>query len=322
MDLFADEGETPGTPDTIVLDDDIYLSPAGRARLEGDFARLIPDNSSAKVAFSDLAAVIKATPEVERPWRHLIHVNEAQETLETEMEISEVESDNEEHRLIWTGHYRFSLTNSLLPQQFSRYGWILGGGRKELKDDGVDIMLTLTKAQHRVRGRHARLALNDKSNALLLVVDPQKKVRLNGEPIQNESRVITARRTRLEIGILQYCFEYTGLSHVRYHDQLEKLRNSNVLQGTVHKALEATPTEKQIPVDNYIIHPPFAYGSYGVISACVRRTDGAPFAAKRVARTARSQSEIDFEIAMFRAVGGHVRAFVSFKSRNITLISY
>ncbi len=303
----GDDGEAPSTPDTISVDDGIYLSPAGRARMEGDFARLIPDNHDAKRAFSDLITNIKTNPKVERSWRRLMHFNEHQERLVAEMEISDTETcDAEDQPLIWTGYYRFNLTSELLPQQFGRYGWILGGGRDELRNDGVDIMLTSTKERHRVRGRHARLALNESSNALMLIVEPKKIVRLNGEPIHDASRVIKAPRTHLQLGILQYRFEYTGLSLARYHDQLERLRNSNILKGTVHKALEATPTEKQISLKDYIIHPPFAYGSYGVISGCVRATDGMPCAAKRVARTDRSQSEIDAEIAMFRAVGGHV----------------
>lgn len=66
-----------------------------------------------------------------------------------------------------------------------------------MNNDGVDIMLTLSKEEHRIRGRRARLGSNQNSNALLLVVNHKKAIHLNGELIENESRVILGPRTRL-----------------------------------------------------------------------------------------------------------------------------
>lgn len=73
-----------------------------------------------------------------------------------------------------------------------------------------------------------------------------------------------------------------------------------------HKSLEVT-TEQPLKFENWIIHPPFARGTFGVICACVRRRDGAPFAAKRVFRMKRSEIEIQTEFDMLKAMGEHVR---------------
>lgn len=141
----------------------------------------------------------------------------------------------------------------------------------------------------------------------MLYVDDNRVVRLNGEPIKGQSRVIDGQQTRIQLGQLQYCLEYTNLSPVRYQQQLDNLRDLGILRGLPHKSLEATPTEQLLKLENWIIHPPFARGTFGVICACVRRRDGAPFAAKRVFRTKRSEIEIQTEIDMLKAMGEHVR---------------
>jgi len=64
----GEDSESPGTPDTLIRDEK-YLSPAGRARLEGDFARLIADHPDAQKAFHDLIVELKTGREIDRRLR-------------------------------------------------------------------------------------------------------------------------------------------------------------------------------------------------------------------------------------------------------------
>lgn len=67
------------TPDTAILEDP--FSPRTTARYRGDFARLIPANRSAILAFYDIAQTLKLDPEWNHHSRQFIHVEESQREL-------------------------------------------------------------------------------------------------------------------------------------------------------------------------------------------------------------------------------------------------
>lgn len=177
------------------------MSTAKLARFQGDFARPLPENYEAKRAFSGVVAVMKATPNPERFWECLTHFKDEQEFLASELETSDDEEEaDKELQQIWTGHFRFNLSPEHLPPEWSKYGWVMGKEREDIKAANVAIKLTSYPKERGVRGRHARRALNQDSNALMLHVDDNKIIRLNGEPIKGQSRVIDGQQTRLQSG--------------------------------------------------------------------------------------------------------------------------
>ena len=83
---------------------------------------------------------MKLDPDWSLHVRQFIHVDEVQRDLPSEWQASDTENDKEdEPRKIWTGYYTLSL--ELLPSNI-RLGWVLGGGRRDMKDQGMDFCQT------------------------------------------------------------------------------------------------------------------------------------------------------------------------------------
>jgi hypothetical protein len=297
----ADPEADPKTPDTCFLE----FSPRTTARLRGDFARLIPINLSAMLAFDDIARTLKLDPEWNPHARQFIHVDDLQD-LPPQWQDSDTETDvKDKPKKIWTGCYRFSL--ELLPRTL-RLGWVLGGGRKDMKDQGVDLLLTLEKTKHHIHGRHARLTHDLESSAFMLYVAEGKVVIVNGkERLEGSQRAISSVETGLSLGDLAYQLEFTQLNEMRYREQLGKLRVMlNRGDRGPPLSLEVTPSENHFEYHGFTIQTPFASGGHGVISAGIKKTTGKAVAVKRLKRTPESVARIFLEVEIYKKIGDHV----------------
>lgn len=221
---------------------------------------------------------------------------------------SETEADSGK---IWTGHYRFSL--DLLPGN-PGLGWILGGGRNDMNDQGVDYLLTLQKKQHHVHGRHARFAHHPESGVFMLTVDAGKMVLVNGkERVEGARQAIATVDTGLSVGDLGYRLEFTRLHEKRYREQLTIFRES--LGGWLSegankeppRSLEITPSENHYEYHGFIIQSPFGAGGYGMVSPGIEKSTGKAVAVKRLKRTSKSMARIWLEVKIYKEIGDHVR---------------
>ncbi|KAK5214804.1 hypothetical protein LTR96_011267 [Exophiala xenobiotica] len=291
------EQDLVGTPDTEVLDEP--FSPKTSARLEGDFARLIPVNHSAKVAFNEIAQRLRLDPEWHLHARKFIHVDPTGKEL-TPFEDSEADDEVTSKGLpILSGHYRLNLTT--LPKT-PRLGWIWGSGRKDLPDGGVDLLLTSNGKRDGVLGRHGRLFHTD--NGFLAVAVPEKKVvYINGqERLEGAQRVIGLPRTGLTMGNLAFRLEFTQLS--AYRTQLNTLLSERH-DGHVHPSLDPTPQFHHFELKGYMIQEPLNSGGHGVVLGGVNRETGKTVAVKRLQRTSKNLERIRLEIDISKRVKDH-----------------
>jgi hypothetical protein len=303
-----DEGpETiPNSPDTLLLEDS-FFSPKTNARLRGDFARLVPVNHDAVLAFHSIAERTRLEPDWNPHIAKFLFIEDLPRAISPEWDgNSDTASDatGSYQGQVLTGYYRLSLD---LLTNHPRLGWVLGSGRQDLPNGGVDFLLTLQKNKHHVHGRHARL-LHAQNGALMLVVGKKKVVHVNGmERLDGSQRVIGSVRTALTFGNLSYNLEFTGLQESSYREKLGELFTKLHPDGDIPPmSLELTPLEHHHEVHGFLIHSPFASGASGVVSAGFEKSTGKAVAIKRVKRTPATVARIQLEIQIYRKIGDHV----------------
>jgi hypothetical protein len=94
--------DNEGTPDTVLLEQP--FSPRTAAKYKGDFARLIPINRAAILAFHAIAQKSKLDPEWNPHARRFLHVEDIERDLTPEWDSSDTQTDGEEgSQKIWTG---------------------------------------------------------------------------------------------------------------------------------------------------------------------------------------------------------------------------
>ena len=288
------------------------------AKDRGDFARLIPKNRSALLAFHTIAQTLKIDPDWNPHARQFIHVNEPQNDVLSQWEgSSDTGTDIEEKtKKIWTGYYRFNF--ELLPNS-SSIGWILGGGRSDLKDQGVDYLLSLEKRKHHIHGRQARFRHHRESGAFMLIVGKGKEVFLNGKSVEGGERAVTFLSSTLSLGDLNYELAFTQLNEVRYREQLQRMRTILGQMGDEPPiSLEISPSEYHYEYHGFTIQSPFASGVHGIVSAGREIFTGRAVAIKRLSRTPQSIARIELEVDIYRRIGDHV----SHQNRNDPLAMF
>ncbi|KIX92154.1 uncharacterized protein Z520_12147 [Fonsecaea multimorphosa CBS 102226] len=295
----------PNTPDTVPLDDH-FFSPRTRARLEGDFARLVPVNHAAVLAFHSIAERTRLEPDWNPHIRKFLFIEETPRQLSPEWDGSDASSDTTggHPTQVLMGYYRLSLE---ILTNHTRLGWVIGSGRKDLVNGGVDFLLTLQKNRHHVHGRHARLVHHAQNGALMLVVGKGKVVLVNGiERLEGSQRVLGSVRTALSFGNLSYSLEFTGLNENNYRQKLGELFTKLHPDGDVPPmSLELTPLEHHHELHGFLIHSPFASGASGVVSAGFEKSTGQAVAIKRVKRTPATVARIQLEIQIYKKIGNH-----------------
>jgi hypothetical protein len=301
-----DGSETmPNTPDTLPLEDS-FFSPRTNARLRGDFARLVPVNHDAVLAFHSIAERARLEPDWNPHARKFLFIDDTPRAISPEWDgTSDASSEalSGYHGPVLTGYFRISLD---LLTNHPQLGWVLGSGRKDLPNGGVDFLLTLQKNKHHVHGRHARL-VHAQNGALMLVVGKGKAVHVNGiERLEGSQRVIGSIRTALTFGNLSYNLEFTGLNESSYRERLGELFTKLHPDSDIPPmSLELTPLEHHHELHGFLIHSPFASGASGVVSAGFEKSTGQAVAIKRVKRTPATVARIQLEIRIYRRIGDH-----------------
>lgn len=295
----------PNTPDTVPLEEN-FFSPKTSARLRGDFARLVPVNHNAILAFHSIAERTRLEPDWNPHISKFLCIDETPRQVSPEWDgtsDTSSEATGGFQGQVLTGYYRLSLD---LLTDHPQLGWIIGSGRKDIRNGGVDFLLTLQKNKHHVHGRHARL-VHSQNGALMLFVGKGKAVHVNGvERLVGSQRVIGAVRTALEFGNLSYNLEFTGLGENSYREKLGDLFTKLHPDSDVPPmSLELTPLEHHHELHGFVIHSPFASGASGVVSAGFEKSTGLEVAIKRVKRTPATVARIQLEIQIYRKIGDH-----------------
>lgn len=300
----------PNSPDTLLLEDS-FFSPKTNARLRGDFARLVPVNHNAVLAFHSIAERARLEPDWQPHIRRFLFIEDTPRAVSPEWDgASDTNSDATGgfQTQVLTGYYRLSLD---LITNHPRLGWVIGSGRRDLPNGGVDLMLTLQRNKDHVHGRHARL-MHAQNGALMLAAGKGKAVIVNGiERLEGSQRVMGSVRTALAFGNLSYSLEFTGLNETNYRNKLGELFTKLHPDGDVPPmSLELTPLEHHHELHGFLIHSPFASGASGVVSAGFEKSTGQAVAIKRVKRTPATVARIQLEIQIYRKIGDHVSKFV------------
>lgn len=191
--------------------------------------------------------------------------------------------------------YEFAL--DCLPE-FPTIGWRIGRGRRNLKNYGVDLLLSGTSD---IASRHARFTFQKGIGGFFLVVDNRRglKVYLNGVPYVNSQSIIPFKGV-INIGEYNFVFE-----HVQRPDQNEEDRYLYSLRSfynDIHRIEDpiilATPSSDDIVFGNWIVQHSISKGSFGTVFSVSHQSSGRIAAAKIIMKTKSNQIAVDREIKM------------------------
>ncbi|KAK7932771.1 hypothetical protein LTR80_011719 [Exophiala xenobiotica] len=287
--------------------------------IDGDFARLTPRNPAAKQGFHEVA--LKLSDKCWLPHvRKFIHICKGSEGQVSALEhghlipnqgdrasspsISQSSEDEgdvpiDQH----TGYFRFSL--GLLPADF-RHGWIIGSGRADKANLGVDILLTSNGVRDFVRGRHALILHHRQTGVLILKAAVRRTlISLDADTIGHDGRALSRPSHSVEVGNLSYTLDivHQPSAKEQYMRALNHLLEANPNFNTYPlSSLDPTPSAKNIQVGDYSIQLPQASGTYGLVSAAVHLPSGEPHICtlfEVLSRGANHTSEVYFIISPF-----------------------
>jgi hypothetical protein len=263
----------------------------------GDFARLTPVSTQAKVAFHELFISLDDEVEKYRWHRGFVYAKPEPEPLEDDHDTSASSASerNSPERAIEEplgrklspfvhhGFWRFNLT---LPPSEPRLGWMVGKGRwgAVTRDSHaeVDILLTGNTVQKEIRGRHIRFLHNLDSGRLLIYA--AAKVKVNGFQLnRGDSRILHSGKTNIAFGQFEYEFSWTDLDQEIYRNQLRDLAQSLAHTGyTPPIFITPTPMDSEwILKDRYQVTGSFATGSSCVMYSAMDMA-GVLYAVKKV----------------------------------------
>lgn len=297
------EHPDPQTPDS----DATISDPTDESQFR-DFARLVPVNQSACIAFSEVVERMKQDPAWAPNAAKFIQSSAMKRSL-TELSGSETDtsaaaSDSSRTPRVWSGYYRFNLDQ---PPRQLKYGWIAGYDVNK-----VDILLVPRDKAYRVRGAHARFAFKLQTYAFMIITDPDKgrgrSVLLNGtDEVRNSERVLWASETGITFGELSYKLVRTSVSEKALRDQLSIWRKElNFSSFEPPSYLAPTPSPDDYEYNGYIIKSVFAQGSTCSVAAGIDKNSGAAVAVKKMLRTTRNSSMVQKEIEVSKDIGSHV----------------
>ncbi|KAK5312505.1 hypothetical protein LTR93_011304 [Exophiala xenobiotica] len=288
--LWLEDSDT--LEDTVRLEDYPQIStnalrpnPSVLLSTNPDFARLVPVNDQAKLAFHEIALILNADPGWNSHCRKFIHVSDVKDKVASgglqESDTSECDPEVQE---VFTGYFCLNLT--ILPENFPR-GWIIGSGRPNMDHLGVDFLITMKGKRDGVRGRHAHIRHHNVNRLLMMAPAYGKKVWLNGEEVSNEGRLLESTRMGVTIGNLVFRLEFLLKNTDTYNKQLDEIiRESGSWFTEKIEAIDSTPSDNHLILQGYQIHTLQAFGAFGV-------------------RTQSSFSQVNEEVTILRRLEKH-----------------
>jgi len=292
--------------ETIVWEDDPdharhqNQDPFAEARI-GDHLRMYPTNVPAEIAFNAIARTIQAHPHWNPHCRKFIVV-EGRKTVLIPPSLPSTPRagrDPEKQQEILTGHFRFNL--DILPAQFAN-GWVVGSGRSDMTNLGVDIVVTDDGERDGVRGRHVQI-YHSPDRVLMLKPSPGKTAYLNHEKLENDGRALR-HTSGLLIGNLLFKVQFTEHNQKFYLGRLNQLIQASAgWRSSRRTSFNPTPSQSTMDLWGYQFQSPRAAGTYGVVLPCIHSTTGIARAAKRIGRRKGTFHLVNNEISILKVVG-------------------
>ncbi len=274
------------------------------------FAILKPANNAPRDAFSQVAQKKLDDKDWNPIARQNIKADKQPTQVSTYSNSSESDGGTGPSRTlrpVLTGYYTVDLAKP--PRQPDK-GWLIGGGKFSGGEERPEILLTERKKHDGVSSRHARLAHNFASGALVITTSDNNVVWINGYEVADNQRVIHGRTTSLEFGSLKYILEVRGYdADEDYRDHLSSyMRKHGLGDDDYPSILLATPADSDLVTKRYVMKNPVGEVATSVVYAAYDRRNGDAVAIKKMRRTARNASSIlrDIEIAFY--IGEHVSA--------------
>ena len=277
-------------------------------RLPGLFAILTPFNKAAIDAFSQVAQRMREDKAWNPNARQNIDANEQPVQLSTYGDENENDSGTGPSRTlrpILKGCYTLDLDKA--PKSPAR-GWMLGGGRFDKDNESPEILLTEKKGKDGISARHAILAHNFASGALVLSALDGKVIVVNGRELVDGQCVIHGRTTSLTFGSLVYTLEvrkYQNDEHLREHLRIYKETHA-ILDDEYPSNIRATPAESDIVTERYVLRNAIGRGATSVVYAGHKRSNGDAVVVKKIMRTKMNAHLIARDVHISRYIGEHV----------------
>ena len=234
------------------------------------FAILTPANNDARDAFSQVAQKMREDKDWNPNARQNIDANEQPVQVSTYGDESESDSGTgppKTLRPVLRGCYTFDLD---VPPKSPALGWMIGGGKFGKDSESPEILLTEKKTKAGVSARHAMLAHNFSSGALVIyALDSSKGIRVNGLEVVDGQCVIHRYTTCLTFGSLMYTLEvrrYYTDGHYRSHLEIYK-RTHAIPDDEYPSNIRATPADSDLVTERYILRNAIGRGSTCVVYA-------------------------------------------------------
>jgi hypothetical protein len=234
-----------------------------------EFARLVPANRLARLAFSQVVELILHDPDVFSHVNKFIRYEEATD----EDAISEMSDASEGARApsppprLWGGYYLLDLT---IPPLHPPVGWVLGCLSSFGTPPGIDLLLASKHGLYRVGSKHARLTLQRETGCLLAAVGG-RTVSVTGSfgtnKLKNSVRALT-EDVGLAIGDLHYNLEYQNLDPQLYRSDLENYMRNELGNPSfeLSNSLSSLGSDTDTQLKDYTIKSTFASGTSAMVS--------------------------------------------------------
>lgn len=276
---------------------------------QGDFARLIPANRLARIAYSEVIEKSLRLPQWNEHAQKFLYFEEARDDEDHLSELSDADTTAvlARQRCRWSGYYRLNL--SILPQYIG-LGWILGSGSVSFPEAGVDLLLTAERSQHRIGSRHTRFSFHRGTGCLLVFAD-RRNVSLRGSfgqvELRNAHRALT-ESAGITIGDLQYSFEYTGLNQERYREELTSLMKQKLGQPEfeISSSLSTSGSDTDIQLKDYTVKQVFASGISCTVATAIVKKTGEAVAVKKLKKSDTNYDAVMCEVNILQRIEQHV----------------
>ncbi|KAF2007159.1 kinase-like protein [Amniculicola lignicola CBS 123094] len=280
------------------------------------FATLTPTSSTAKRAFSEVAALCRTQPPLY--WKKFMHINPVQvynqddaqdlERSDAGIEIYDSEgvatsADEEtvarrkELYTLWTGCYTFNLSGRDPALDVS---WIAGKGRPKSKLQGEGVQFKLM--HNKIRGMHARFFLTETGFVGITSFSYEAhEITVDGALVKRQACSFNKGSALVGIGSLHFEFTYTEYSR---SDEFKHLRNHFWSSARTRKAQDAStaalaltpiPAQQTQSIGRWTLAKELGKGVAGKVYSATN-SSGTVVAIKVVERNKKSAEAIQREI--------------------------
>ena len=286
------------------------------------FARLVPSNDAARLAFHEVALACQSG-KILPHHKDALFIRERGPTPACSQEGPPCTSSDSEgpasldgqdsQATLLQGHFGF-LFDHQGGGSTSNIGYRIGKGTSKVEEDrSVDILIVPPPSERSSRTKqlangiasiHSLIQVHPDSGVLMLVSmsnsRPVVYLDSDEEPLfKGKSHVLFRRKNTFGLGNMQFCFEYT--MEPGQHQDFEQKRNAYLRRlhpnrPLPHPAILAVPREGIQKIDVALVHESLSSGAFGMVSAGVHKLTGEPLAIKELwIKEARHVAEVKKE---------------------------